>query len=236
MRPRGIVFDLWFTLITPEDFQQPYISTAKRIPEQFDLEPEAFLHHWNERLVDRYRNSAPIVECLADYLSGSGRIMTPADHSMFDDLWRYHDRALASPRPAVLSALRDLSAEGYRFGLLSNAHEREIREWPRSPLAEFIRQACFSCELGHVKPEPQAYAAILDRMGVRPEEAVFVGDGASEELEGARAAGIRWTVWMRGLYDVSRLSDDRARSYQLHSDAEITDIGDLPRVLAALSG
>lgn len=235
MKPRAIVFDLWFTLITPEDFNQPYVSTAERIPALFDLDPEPFLPYWTERFAQREGTSRPIVECLEEYLSGLGRTMTEDERSAFDALWIYHDQALGSPRPRVLAALRQLASSGYRLGLLSNAHERETRGWETSPLAEVFDEACFSCHLGHVKPEPQAYAAILDRLQVQGADVAFVGDGASGELKGARDAGIRWTVWMRGFYDAWGLSEEKAHAHLENADAAIADLTDLPGVLGELS-
>lgn len=41
-----------------------------------------------------------------------------------------------------------------------------------------------------VKPEPEIYRIALESLGVRPDQSVFVGDGGSDELRGAREMGI----------------------------------------------
>ncbi len=49
----------------------------------------------------------------------------------------------------------------------------------------------FSSELGISKPDPRVYLHCCEELGVEPTAAVFVGDGANDELEGARRVGMR---------------------------------------------
>nr|MCR5010219.1 HAD family hydrolase [Clostridia bacterium] len=46
------------------------------------------------------------------------------------------------------------------------------------------------------KPKPEFYQAILDAEGIKPEEALFVGDSHLEDVEVPASMGIR-SVWMR---------------------------------------
>jgi putative hydrolase of the HAD superfamily len=125
--------------------------------------------------------------------------LSDAEYAAFDDVWSAHDTALGSPRSQVLSALSRLVSGGVRLGLLSNAHEREIRGWRSSPLSSFFDVASFSCHIGHTKPQVSAYRHVLEALSVRPEDALYIGDGASHELRGARAVGFGTVVFMRGL-------------------------------------
>ncbi len=47
----------------------------------------------------------------------------------------------------------------------------------------------FSCEVGLAKPDPAIYTLILDRVGVAPEQAIFVDDN-KDNIESAAAMGI----------------------------------------------
>ncbi|MFW5747970.1 MAG: HAD family hydrolase, partial [bacterium] len=62
--------------------------------------------------------------------------------------------------------------------------------WPGSPLEDLFDTVVFSCEAGYAKPEPEIYRIALERLGAEADEAVFIGDGSSGELEGARRAGL----------------------------------------------
>jgi phosphoglycolate phosphatase len=56
----------------------------------------------------------------------------------------------------------------------------------------------------HLKPHPAILHAALDHFGVRPEEAVLVGDGLPD-IEAARAAGVRCIALTCGLTDPEAL-------------------------------
>ena len=48
-----------------------------------------------------------------------------------------------------------------------------------------------SAEAGEPKPSPAVFRLALERLGVRPERALHVGDSQADEA-GARAAGLRF--------------------------------------------
>lgn len=231
MQPDAIVFDLWFTLITPEDHRRPYVGTSRSIPVVLGIDPEPFLTFWKKCLPEQHRQPRLGRDYITDYMASLGRTMSEQEYEAFDAVWSYHDQALASPRPDVLESIRDLNNSGIGLGLLSNAHEREIRMWTSSPLAQYFDGACFSCHVGYVKPEPEAYAAILDRLGISAAQSVFVGDGASSELEGARTAGFGKAILMRGLIAESGVEPNVILSLASQADAVIDRISDLRSLL-----
>ena len=51
--------------------------------------------------------------------------------------------------------------------------------------------AASSAVVGHAKPAPAVFEAALEIAGVAPDEALHVGDSLDNDIEGARAAGIR---------------------------------------------
>jgi putative hydrolase of the HAD superfamily len=53
-----------------------------------------------------------------------------------------------------------------------------------------------SCE-GVLKPDPRIFQAALDRIGISPDEAVFVGDNLGRDMEGAKGVGIPH-IWLAG--------------------------------------
>jgi putative hydrolase of the HAD superfamily len=63
--------------------------------------------------------------------------------------------------------------------------------WTSSPLASQFSATVFSCEQHIRKPDPAMYTAALESLGSTANDAVFVGDGGSSELEGAERLGIQ---------------------------------------------
>jgi putative hydrolase of the HAD superfamily len=98
--------------------------------------------------------------------------------------------ALFRFRPDVPAALAELRRRGFRLGLLSDCTPELPIAWPALCVAEFFDAAVFSCVEGVKKPDPAFFRLVCDRLGVRPGECLYVGDGGSRELSGAAAVGM----------------------------------------------
>lgn len=86
--------------------------------------------------------------------------------------------------------LDDLLRRGTRLAVISNCFPEDVASWGESPLCQRIHVVVFSWEVGLTKPDPAIYAEALNRLDATPEVAVFIGDGADDELIGAARAGI----------------------------------------------
>lgn len=109
-----------------------------------------------------------------------------------------HHKADALP---MLAALKSMNL---RTGLLSNTHwPRHFHEQllERDGLHEFIDARVYSSELSHVKPHPLAFKAVLGELGVKPANAVFVGDRKYDDVWGAQSVGMKTVLVLPGLED-----------------------------------
>ena len=62
-----------------------------------------------------------------------------------------------------------------------------------------------ACELGVGKPSPEAFRLACEALGVRPEEALMVGNDPRDDFEGARRAGLKaWLYRGEDLYEILR--------------------------------
>lgn len=92
--------------------------------------------------------------------------------------------------PGVVPMLTALAGAGVTIACLSN----DAAEWSlilrhRFDLGRYVTRWYVSAEIGARKPDPRAYAALLDGLAVDPSEVVFVDD-RGPNLVGARAAGM----------------------------------------------
>ncbi len=127
--------------------------------------------------------------------------------------------------PGADAILRELQAARLRTGILTNTSKpvwmRDI-ELKALGLLDYLDVRMTAGDIGKLKPHPEPFCTILEQLGVRPEEAVFVGDSIKHDIAGAQNVGMR-TVWKR---------HSRAIYHdQIRPDAIIDDLGDLMEVL-----
>lgn len=95
-----------------------------------------------------------------------------------------------SYREEMWQLAADVRAAGLRTAVLSNGiREVVARLDAERPLPAHFDVVVISYEVGCAKPEPRIFEITLDRLGVPPEQALFVDDRA-ENIEGARRLGI----------------------------------------------
>jgi putative hydrolase of the HAD superfamily len=93
-------------------------------------------------------------------------------------------------RDDALTTLGWLRRHGLRVGVVSDCTHELPALWSSLPVAGLVDAAVFSVLIGHRKPHASLYQRVCHQLGVAPSEALYVGDGGSNELSGAIAAGI----------------------------------------------
>ena len=93
-------------------------------------------------------------------------------------------------RPDAVSALAAIRARGVATGLISDCTHELPAFLPRLPVAPLLDTVVYSVEVGRCKPDPAIYLTACRRLGVLPEECLYVGDGGSRELTGAARVGM----------------------------------------------
>jgi len=89
---------------------------------------------------------------------------------------------------AMVDAVRRVKASGRPTGLISNSWGGTSYDRVANP-GELFDVMVVSGEVGLNKPEPEIYHLAAERLGVAPEECVFVDD-LRENCEGAEAVGM----------------------------------------------
>jgi putative hydrolase of the HAD superfamily len=90
----------------------------------------------------------------------------------------------------VAPTLDDLKSRGLVLGMVSNIDSDMSAVFERLGLTARLDVIVTSSEAGVSKPDPGIFREALRRAGVRPDEAVFVGDQYQVDIVGARGAGI----------------------------------------------
>ena len=93
--------------------------------------------------------------------------------------------------PEADQALRYARERGLRTAVISNSNGTVADILAHLGLAEHLEFVIDSSRVGVEKPDPRIFHIALEQAGLKPDEAVYVGDLYSIDVVGARAAGMR---------------------------------------------
>ena len=136
------------------------------------------------------------------------------------------ETALPVLYPHLAQTVARLRKEGYRTGIVSNTG----RTWGRYlrpiqdelGIGKYFDARVFSDEVRVRKPDRRIFERALDRLHLKPEEVVHIGDDVDADVAGAKDMGMRAVWFNTGFWPEAKT--DRA-------DAEIHDHKELPEVL-----
>jgi putative hydrolase of the HAD superfamily len=89
----------------------------------------------------------------------------------------------------ALPALEELRRHELKVGLISNG-QRDLEEFAEHHALD-VDAIVGSKAHGRVKPHASIFVAALQALSTRPDETVMVGDSFEDDIEGARALGLR---------------------------------------------
>jgi putative hydrolase of the HAD superfamily len=172
---RAVVFDLWDTLAAwPHADLAPLLAAVGVGSDEWTS-----AEHRDRRWTGSFQA----------YL-GSLELDTGAAARALEIRTELTRRALV-PVDGALGVLEELRARGLRLGLVSNCSSEVGELWDESPFGGRFDAVVLSADVAMCKPDPRIYRLVLERLGVGAGDAVFVGDGHSDELAGAEAVGMR---------------------------------------------
>jgi len=195
VRVKAVLFDLGGTLIRTAEIPRilrrileangikrslKEISLAhKKIEKQFSLQKyagpyEEFWIRWNLQILEKLgvrENAQSLATTIAE------------------EWWDYADVRIYLDAKETLKQLKSM---GLKIGIVTNGLQSDIDEVLRKVgLTNFFDVAVGIDALGKTKPNKQIFLYALKKLGVTPQEALFVGDHIENDYDGARKAGLR---------------------------------------------
>ncbi len=217
-----LIFDLFHTLTDFESKWSTMPSTSRFLGLDSKEWNRRLFYDTHDRLCGFVRDEFRILRDIVDKIDPS------IDDSRVEEAVKHRKerfrQCLMNIPVRNVETLRRLREDGYRLGLLSNADVMEKAFWSESPLFGLFDSVVFSCDAGFAKPERELFELSLKSLGCLPVEAVFIGDGGSDELKGAREAGLE-TILMSGI--IEELWPEKIPERRGWAGHEISAISDL---------
>jgi putative hydrolase of the HAD superfamily len=200
MRVRAVLFDLGDTLVDVKDFDG-WTEIARRF--YLDLEPDQLRHAYFEveEDVDARPHPTGREDGLIDFWRRT--LSRTAGKEIDEPTTRKFIAAVReTERPVrlysdVRRCLDILRAERRALGVVSNSSsEAAVRRLlDRVGILDYFSRILSSGTEGIEKPNPEIFRRAVQRLEVRPEEAVYVGNLANTDARAASTAGLHG-VWL----------------------------------------
>ena len=232
---QAVLFDMFDTLMLVErhkDYSSPSLQRMYKFLSGHGVEVsfETFESAYNRSREELYAKADPNLEephfhtriaqtlfILGYAASPESSLVAAASAEFCDEFMKYV--TLDADLVIILSHLR----ERYKLGIVSNfaIPNCVARLLDREGLTNIFDTVIVSGAINKRKPAPEIFRQALDKLGVAPEEAVFVGDTLDADVLGAKAAG------MRSVYVARRVEKEVSAT----PDIIIKSLSELPAVL-----
>jgi putative hydrolase of the HAD superfamily len=183
---RALIFDLFFTLIDPLDLapgQESEYSVLGMSREDFE---ERNAVDYAVRACGKIRDPYEMLRHILRGVDVPEALLRRAAEARIERI----RRAIYGVEPKNLAFLKKVRDAGFGTALISNADVADLYHWRGSALSRSFDVTIFSYDVGILKPDPGIFQMAVERLGVRGDECLYVGDGGHGELRGARDAGM----------------------------------------------
>ena len=184
---RAVVFDMFETLVTLFEGRTYF---GEDIAKDLGADPAIFRKEWHsiedERSVGKYsieEGLELVLKRLGIYSKEKVELAAGKRRQALGDTFS------AIPQE-TFDMLDMLKERGIKIGLITNTFSDERDMIRESRLFPYFDVALISYEQGILKPDQKLYGLMTEKLGVKPDECLYVGDGGSRELYAAREAGM----------------------------------------------
>jgi putative hydrolase of the HAD superfamily len=192
---RAVLFDVDFTLFRPGPELGP--EGYRRVGERhgLELDPGRYADA-RAAAIDELQAERDLVHDEEVWIAFTEQIVlgmggdAPGARACAVDMvreWERHENF--SLYEDSLPVLEELRRHGLRIGLVSNG-QRDLEEFAAHHALD-VDAMIGSRAHGRTKPHPSIFVAALRALGATPAETAMVGDSFEDDIEGARALGMR---------------------------------------------
>jgi putative hydrolase of the HAD superfamily len=184
---KAVFLDALGTLV---ELEPPWVLLRERVPEEVEDERLVAAVRTEMAYYKAHAHEAHDAATLADLRERCARLLS-RELGVEVGVDELVEAVRMTAYPDAEPALRALRERGLALVVVSNWDCALGEVLESCGLAGLIDGAVSSAGSGHRKPDPGIFAPALELAGCEAGEALHVGDTAEEDLEGARAAGIR---------------------------------------------
>ena len=191
MSLHAVIFDFYGTLTPSRSAAEQHAARAAQA-DALGIDVDVLDTGMTATITERFCGAGTTVEgSLAWVAARVGATPSDAELAEAATLRLDAERRFGVPRRDAVEVLWALRRRGLKIGLVSDCSAELPRYFAELPIAALVDAPVFSFVLGVKKPAAAIYLACCAALSVDPGDCLYVGDGGSNELAGARDVGMR---------------------------------------------
>jgi len=228
MKYQAVIFDLFGTLIDNYSIEE-HEGVLREMASVLSAPSDEFIRLWYDTFNERCTGILQLPEDNIDYVCRKLGVPVEDSRRKLAARMRF-DLTVRSlrPSPETIQVISHLKSRGYRTGLVTDCSAEVPAIWKDTPFAPLFDVTVFSCMVGVKKPAPRIYRIAAKKLGVEPQDCLYIGDGSSNELTGAADIGMHPVL-------IRDPDEDSSKVHRVEAEADRWDgpvISSLKDVLA----
>lgn len=194
---KAVIFDLDGTLLDRDqslklfirDQYKRYVSELRHIPEEqyvtrfIELDNKGYV--WKDKVYERLLKEFAISSLTWEQLLGD-----------YINNFQHH----CTPFPHMENVLQELKNRGLLLGMITNGFtEFQLLNIRALGIEKYMDTILVSEREGIKKPQTEIFLRALERLGVKPEESIYIGDHPENDVIGARNVGMH-AIWKKDTF------------------------------------
>ena len=208
---KAVIFDMDNTLF---EFVDAQVKGCKAVVDRLGAGNKIDLFDYFLREVHDFED----YENISDYMHNLG-IHDP--NAFFDCCASYDEAKLSSLRPydGIRECLQKLKQAGLKLAVVTNANRANAAaRLEITGLLPFFDLVVPSEATGKKKPDPEPVRFALEMLGVKPDEALFIGDSLARDIAAGKASGVLTAYAAYGDKNFNEGSEAKADFVLSHAD------------------
>jgi len=179
---KAIIFDLWNTLAYIDSSQNPLFLLERF----FGIKPEQYKKVERAFMLQKFPSVLEAAKHICDCMGKD------SDPQMLNDLLDIYDKSRIQFElfPDVIPELEKLREKGYKLALVSNTDCFSMKPFFEAGYRKYFDYIAFSYDTGMLKPDADLFRLVTEKLEVKPEEAVMVGDNLHDDVQAGLSVGM----------------------------------------------
>lgn len=186
----AVIFDFFGTLV-PIYSVNTYKHMMCAMADTIGINSDFFADRWLNTFKERVTGQLPdVYSNIMTICNEAGASPSKEQCDLAIEIRLDYTKKNISPKKEAIRILARIKQLGLGLGLITDCSSELPRIWEETEFAPYFDVTLFSCVEGTKKPDPSIYVKASTLLNTTPENCLYIGDGGSNELTGAKNVGM----------------------------------------------